>query len=131
MTRDDLEFAEHVGWKCAVEGLFISDLLVTIEHGEIIDMKCLHCPTGQTVPGTKVAAIERGDTLLVVRHVPANVCDTWGSGYYSADTVDRLTTLLNAAVAAGADVLIKEFSSSEAEHGQEESTHSHVEATRR
>ena len=72
-------------------------------------MKCLHCPTGQTAPGTKASTLGRGNTLFIVRHVPAEVCDICGAAVYDADTTDRLRELLDDAVSLGAEVLARDF----------------------
>ena len=84
-------------------------------------MKCLFCPGGRTTPGMKTAALERGATLLVVRHVPGEVCDTCGTALYTADTTVRLHDLLEEAVRAGAEVLVREFGA--VETGTRETTH--------
>lgn len=89
-------------------------------------MKCLHCPVGEAVPGTKTASLERHDTLLVLRHVPADVCDTCGAAVYRADVTDRLRELLDEAVQAGAQVLVKEFAFAEDHDGAEESARGRV-----
>ena len=72
-------------------------------------MKCMHCPTGQTAAGTKASTLERGNTLLIVRHVPAEVCTTCGAAVYDADATDRLRELLDDAVSLGAEVLVRDF----------------------
>ena len=71
-------------------------------------MKCLHCPTGQTASGTKASTLERGNALLIVRHMPAEVCDTSGAAVYDADKTDRLRELLDDAVSLRAEVLVRD-----------------------
>jgi YgiT-type zinc finger domain-containing protein len=53
-------------------------------------MRCVICKQRTTAPGTTHMAVERGATVLVVRGVPAQVCDNCGEAYLSADAVDRL-----------------------------------------
>lgn len=88
-------------------------------------MKCFSCPTGQTAPGTKTATLEREETLIVVRHVPADVCETCGAAYYSADVTDRLRELLEEAARSQTEVLVREFSFAEVTR-EEESARGHV-----
>ncbi|MBI2220165.1 MAG: YgiT-type zinc finger protein [Acidobacteria bacterium] len=38
-------------------------------------MTCVICKHGTTAPGTTRMAVERGSTVLVVRGVPAQVCE--------------------------------------------------------
>jgi YgiT-type zinc finger domain-containing protein len=51
-------------------------------------------------PGLKTSMLERGQTLLVVRDVPAQICGECGESTFDADTADRLINLLGAAVEA-------------------------------
>jgi len=41
-------------------------------------MTCVICKRGETQPGTTRVAVERGPTVLVVRGVPAQVCENFG-----------------------------------------------------
>ena len=72
-------------------------------------MTCVICKHGQTKPGTTRMAVERGPTVLVVRGVPAQVCDTCGEAYLSADAVDRLQEMLTAAAQGGLEVEVREY----------------------
>jgi YgiT-type zinc finger domain-containing protein len=51
-------------------------------------MKCAICKTGDTAPGTVTVTLQRGDTTVVIKDVPADVCATCGE-YYLDDTVSR------------------------------------------
>jgi len=72
-------------------------------------MTCVICKHGETKPGTTRIAVERGPTVLVVRGVPAQVCDNCGEAYLSADAVDRLHDMLAAAAQEGVQVEIREY----------------------
>jgi YgiT-type zinc finger domain-containing protein len=72
-------------------------------------MRCLHCPTGETGPGTKTATLERGPTIVIVRNVPAMVCDTCGEATYSPDITHKLLRLLDDAIARGIELLVQPF----------------------
>lgn len=72
-------------------------------------MTCVICKHGKTHPGTTGIAIERGSTVLVVRSVPAQVCDNCGEAYLSADAVDRLQEMLAGAAQDGAQVEVREY----------------------
>ena len=41
-------------------------------------MKCVICKNGEVTPGTTTVTLERGQTTLVVKGVPARVCMTCG-----------------------------------------------------
>ena len=72
-------------------------------------MTCVICKHGNTQPGTTRIAVERGPTVLVVRGVPAQVCDNCGEAYLSADAVDRLQEMLAVAAQRGVQVEVSEY----------------------
>jgi YgiT-type zinc finger domain-containing protein len=72
-------------------------------------MTCVICKHGETQPGTTRIAVERGSTVLVVRGVPAQVCDNCGEAYLSADAVDRLQQMLAVAAQDGVQVEVREY----------------------
>jgi YgiT-type zinc finger domain-containing protein len=49
-------------------------------------MRCVICREGDTAPGTVTVTLQRGDTVLIVRDVPAAVCENCGE-YYSEEAV--------------------------------------------
>ncbi|GAB4149445.1 MAG: hypothetical protein Tsb0016_20800 [Sphingomonadales bacterium] len=51
-------------------------------------MKCAICKTGMTHPGTVTVTLERDGTVIVVKDVPADICDNCGE-YYLDETVAR------------------------------------------
>ena len=72
-------------------------------------MTCVICKHGETHPGTTRIAVERGKTVLVVRSVPAQVCDNCSEAYLSADAVDRLQEMLAVAAQDGVQVEVREY----------------------
>ena len=72
-------------------------------------MTCVICKHGETQPGTTRVAVERGPTDLVVRPVPAQVCNNCGEAYLDADAVDRLQQMLAVAEEGGAQVEVREY----------------------
>ncbi len=49
-------------------------------------MKCVICRHGETSPGTATVTVEQGGVTLVMRHVPADVCEVCGEEYVSEST---------------------------------------------
>lgn len=72
-------------------------------------MTCVICKQGKTAPGTTRMAVERGSTVLVVRGVPAQVCDNCGEAYLSAAAVDRLQEMLTVAARGGVQIEVREY----------------------
>ncbi len=51
-------------------------------------MKCVICKTGQTHPGITTVTLQRDNTVVVVRDVPAEICEDCGE-YYLSEPVAR------------------------------------------
>ena len=61
-------------------------------------MNCLICKNGETNPGTTTVTLERDNTVVVIKDVPAQVCDNCGEYYLSEDVSTRIYTLAEEAV---------------------------------
>ncbi len=72
-------------------------------------MNCVICKQGEALPGETTVALQRGETTVIVKGVPADVCDNCGE-YYLSDAVSR-TILQRAEQAAsnGAEVEILRY----------------------
>ena len=64
-------------------------------------MQCMYCPTGTYAEGTTTLTLERGDTTLVVKHVPAYVCQYCGDAILPENVSKWLDDAMDAAEAAG------------------------------
>jgi YgiT-type zinc finger domain-containing protein len=51
-------------------------------------MKCIICKTGETRPGRVTVTLQRGETTVLVKDVPAEVCGNCGE-YYLDETATR------------------------------------------
>ena len=51
-------------------------------------MNCVICKTGDTRPGTVTVTLQRGETTVLIKDVPADVCRNCGE-YYLDDAVAR------------------------------------------
>jgi YgiT-type zinc finger domain-containing protein len=72
-------------------------------------MKCVVCKHGETKQGSTRVSLERGNTVLVVREVPAQVCENCGEAYVDADAFDRLQRMLDEASGAGVQVEVRQY----------------------
>jgi len=70
---------------------------------------CVICKQGQTRPGTATVTLERGETTVVIKHVPADVCDNCGEFYLSEDATGRAMALAERAVRDGAEVEVVRY----------------------
>ena len=53
-------------------------------------MKCTICKTGQTRLGVTTVTLQRGNTVVVIRDVPAEICENCGEYYLSEPTARRV-----------------------------------------
>jgi YgiT-type zinc finger domain-containing protein len=72
-------------------------------------MKCVVCRHGETHPGRTTVTLEKNGGALVVRHVPAEVCENCGEAYVSAEVTRSLLASATETLRAGVEVDIREF----------------------
>ena len=72
-------------------------------------MRCVLCKHGSTQRGETTVALTRGDTTVVIKGVPAEVCETCGEPYLDEDTTGWVLDRAEQAVRNGAEVEIVRF----------------------
>jgi YgiT-type zinc finger domain-containing protein len=72
-------------------------------------MKCVICKEGETEPGTATITLERTGVTLVVKAVPAMVCQNCGEEYVDERTTAELLALAEAAAGHGVQVDIRSY----------------------
>jgi YgiT-type zinc finger domain-containing protein len=72
-------------------------------------VKCVICRQGETVPGTTTVTLERDEMTLVIRDVPAQVCENCGERYLDEPTTTRLIAILDDAARAGVQVEVRAY----------------------
>jgi YgiT-type zinc finger domain-containing protein len=61
-------------------------------------MKCTICKTGETNPGRVTVTLQRGESIVVVKDVPAEVCDDCGEYYLNDAVAERVYALADEAL---------------------------------
>lgn len=69
-------------------------------------MKCVICKTGDMVDGRTTVTLQRGETTVVIKDVPARVCDNCGEYYLSEELSERVLAMAEGAVGKGVEVEI-------------------------
>lgn len=72
-------------------------------------MKCVICKHGETRPGKTTVTLERGGATLVVKSVPAEVCDNCGEAYVDEQVTHQLVEVAEQALCAGIQVDVRDF----------------------
>ncbi|HYW76858.1 MAG TPA: type II toxin-antitoxin system MqsA family antitoxin [Gammaproteobacteria bacterium] len=69
-------------------------------------MKCVICKTGDVADGKTTVTLERGETTVVIKNVPARVCGQCGEYYLSDEMTGKVMAMAEDAVGKGAEVEI-------------------------
>ncbi len=69
-------------------------------------MRCVICKHGETQPGLVTVTLERDESIIVIKKVPAEVCDNCGEYYLSDSITEEVLEKAEVAVNNGAEVEI-------------------------
>ena len=72
-------------------------------------MQCVICKMGDTAPGTTSVTLQRGGTTVVIKDVPAEICENCGEYYLSEEISERVLALAETAVMNNAEIEILRF----------------------
>ena len=73
-------------------------------------MKCVICTFGETEFGTTTVTVNDDRQTIVVKNVPADVCDACGEGYMDEVVADRLQKTLEDAAQSTSEVVVLSYS---------------------
>jgi YgiT-type zinc finger domain-containing protein len=69
-------------------------------------MECVICKHGKTQPGLVTVTLERDDCIVILKQVPADVCENCGEYYLSESVTEEVLNKAEDAVNKGAEVEI-------------------------
>ena len=72
-------------------------------------MKCPICKKGETSSGTATVTLERGGLTLVIKEVPAEVCDNCGEEYVNEKVTAQLLTEADIFARAGTEINVRHY----------------------
>lgn len=72
-------------------------------------MKCVICKVGETSKGTANVTLNRGETTVVIKDVPAQVCQNCGEYYLSDEITERILAMGESAVSHNAEIEVLRF----------------------
>ena len=72
-------------------------------------MKCALCKHGKTEPGTATVTLTKEETTVIIKGVPADVCDTCGEYYLDEAATRRVMEIARRAVEQGTEVEIVRY----------------------
>jgi YgiT-type zinc finger domain-containing protein len=72
-------------------------------------MNCVVCKGGKTGAGSVTVTVQRGDTTVILKRVPADVCENCGEYYLTSEVSAQVLEKAESAVKSGAEVEILRF----------------------
>jgi YgiT-type zinc finger domain-containing protein len=72
-------------------------------------MSCVICRNGKTHEGYVTVTVQRGEKAVILKQVPADVCDNCGEPYLSSEVAAQVLERAESAVKSGAEVEILRF----------------------
>ena len=72
-------------------------------------MKCVICKQGQTNQGFTTVTLERGQTTVVIKDVPAAICENCGEYYLSEDVTDKVQNMAEQAFQHGVEIEVLRY----------------------
>ena len=72
-------------------------------------MKCTICMRGETQPGTATVVLERGQTTVVIKDVPADICENCSEYYLTEELTEKVMVMAEEAVQNNVEVEVLRF----------------------
>ena len=72
-------------------------------------MKCIICRHGEVIPGAATVTLERDGLTMVVKHVPARICENCGEQYVEEEIASGLFKTADEMAKSGAQVDVREY----------------------
>jgi YgiT-type zinc finger domain-containing protein len=72
-------------------------------------MKCIICKTGEVKSGETTVVMHRHSTSIIIKNVPAEICQTCGEYYLSEEMTEQVLNRAESATTRGAEVEILRF----------------------
>ena len=72
-------------------------------------MKCVICRYGETAPGKVTVTLEDDGATIVIKEVPARVCQTCGEEYIDEEIASRLLHMAEEASQAGIQIAVRPY----------------------
>ncbi|MCL4557680.1 MAG: type II toxin-antitoxin system MqsA family antitoxin [Deltaproteobacteria bacterium] len=72
-------------------------------------MQCIICKQGKTKSGTTTVTLQRGDSTIIIKDVPAEICENCGEYYLSETITERILKMAEDAIQKGTEVEIIRF----------------------
>ena len=72
-------------------------------------MKCTICKQGETRAGKATVVLERGQTTVVIKDVPADICENCGEYYLTEEVTAKVMAMAEEAVQHNTEIEVLRF----------------------
>ena len=72
-------------------------------------MTCVICKTGTYKSGTTTVVLTKGDSAIILKQVPAEVCDQCGEYLLSSEITRKVLSMADEAWSKGSEIEIRQF----------------------
>ena len=86
----------------------------SVQDQETTGRSCVICKGGEVRAGHTSLTVERGRMTLVLKHIPALVCDHCGEAYLDEPTTSRIEQIAEQMQRSGVEVAVQEFAAARA-----------------
>ncbi|MEQ9297582.1 MAG: type II toxin-antitoxin system MqsA family antitoxin [Cyclobacteriaceae bacterium] len=70
-------------------------------------MRCVICKSGELKPGHTTVTLERNGSVVVIKDVPAKVCDNCGHYYLNDTMTTKVYHIAEETIASGVEVEVR------------------------
>jgi YgiT-type zinc finger domain-containing protein len=72
-------------------------------------MRCVICKQGETRPGRATVTLQREESTIIIKDVPAEICENCGEYYLSESIAEKIMSRAEESIRKGAEVEILRF----------------------
>ncbi|MCK5705005.1 MAG: type II toxin-antitoxin system MqsA family antitoxin [Cyclobacteriaceae bacterium] len=72
-------------------------------------MNCIICKQGETKKGYTTVTLNRGDSSIIIKKVPADICENCGEYYLSEEISEQVLKLAEKAIERNAEIEVLRF----------------------
>ncbi len=72
-------------------------------------MKCVICKQGETRAGMATVTLQRGESTIIMKDVPADICENCGEYYLSESITEKVMNRAEESIRKGVEIEILRF----------------------
>jgi len=72
-------------------------------------MKCVICKHNNTIEGIVTVTLNRENSIIIIKNVPADICENCGEYYLSSEMTKKILEIANESLKKGVEIEIIKF----------------------